>query len=268
MRSTGLVFLACVGLAATAACSDVSAPGSQENPLTDSLVTADVAATAGDAIASSVDNMIGNEVSVGFSVSAGGALFDAQSPRDLNVTRSRVCYDGNGAVQDRCDAQTTDSIVFSLIVNGTRTGSRTRGADTASFSVTVHRTAQLTVTGLLGSETTRIHNGTGASNDTSSFTGTAATRTLAESAGDSVINIVFNLPRASNPWPISGSIVRNSTITETMTVRDSTRTRTGTRRAVVTFPADAQGNVSLVVNGNTCSLNLVTHKVICPSTTS
>ncbi len=38
-------------------------------------------------------------------------------------------------------------------------------------------------------------------------------------------------------------------------------TRDVQRRAEVTFPADAQGNVVLTVNDLTCNLNLVTHAV-------
>ena len=257
------VFIAmALGAALGAACSDATSPDTTTQ-IPDSLVNADVAATAGDAIASTVENMVGNEASVGFDLSAGGILFDKQSPEDLTVQRSRVCYDANGAVQATCNGQTTDSIVFSLTINGTRTGSRVRNLDTSTYSVAVHRTQTLTVTGLLGTETQRTHNGNGSSNDTSSFTGPAGSRNLTEAATDSIVQIVFNLPRSTNPWPVSGSIIRNSSFTETLTRGDSTKTRSATRRVVVTFPADNQGNVALTVNGNACSLNLVTHKVTC-----
>jgi len=266
MRSNRFAVFVLAGLAAAAAgaaCSDATSPDTQAQ-LSDSLVSADVAATAGDAMASDVETMIGNEASVGFDLSAANnILFDAQSPQDLNVQRSRVCYDATGAAQATCDAQTTDSIVFSLVINGTRTGSRIRNLDTSTFSISVHRTRQITVTGLLGTETQRTHNGTGSSNDTSAFTGPNGSRTIDEAASDSIQNVVFKLPRSSNPWPISGTIVRNTSFTETLVKADTTKTRTATRRVVVTFPADNEGNVALTVNGNSCSLNLVTHKVTC-----
>ncbi|HEY2824781.1 MAG TPA: hypothetical protein VGI83_04480, partial [Gemmatimonadales bacterium] len=70
MRRNHLAVVVFVGLAAGlgAACSDATSPDTQA-PLSDSLVSADVAATAGDAIASDVDNMVANETSVGFDMS-------------------------------------------------------------------------------------------------------------------------------------------------------------------------------------------------------
>jgi hypothetical protein len=55
--------------------------------------------------------------------------------------------------------------------------------------------------------------------------------------------------------------------TITLTRADNTTvTRTIDRRVVVTFPADAQGNVAIQAGDLSCTLNLVTHHVTCPTT--
>ncbi len=75
-----------------------------------------------------------------------------------------------------------------------------------------------------------------------------------------MVALVFQLPRDTHPWPISGSVIRNVSATITITGKHN-ETRSITRRVVVTFPDDAQGNVSIKVNNMTCNLNLVTHHV-------
>ena len=263
MKRIGLFSFSIAALvAAAAACSDTTAPSAAVTATTDSLITADVAATSGDAMASTVETMIGNEGAGGFQET--GASFDRQSTQDLTVQRVVTCYDSTGKAQSACHALTTDSAVIQVTVNGSRRGTRERGKDTSNYTVSVHRTQTLTITGLLGQETSRTHNGSGASHDTTTFTGTSGSGTLSEAATDSIINVVFNLPRSSNPWPVSGSLIRNSTVSASLTVAGTTQTKSTTRRAVITFPADAQGNVSITIGTNICSLNLVTHKVTCP----
>jgi hypothetical protein len=78
---------------------------------------------------------------------------------------------------------------------------------------------------------------------------------------DSVKAVTFALPRSTNPWPISGSIVRTDTVHVTLTKGSTTETRDVTRRVVITFPADAQGNVQITINAKACNLNLVTRRV-------
>jgi hypothetical protein len=100
----------------------------------------------------------------------------------------------------------------------------------------------------------------GTSDDTVTIQREGLTKTVAESSIDSVINVVFNLPRDTNPWPVSGSIVRRVEATITITgPREETRTLS--RRIEVTFPPDSQGNVTIQVGDVTCTLNLVTRRV-------
>ena len=81
------------------------------------------------------------------------------------------------------------------------------------------------------------------------------------SVRDSVKAVTWNMPRSSNPWPVSGSIVRVDTVHVTVTKGSQLQSRDVVRNVSVTFPADAQGNVVLTINGKTCNLNLVTHVV-------
>jgi hypothetical protein len=73
--------------------------------------------------------------------------------------------------------------------------------------------------------------------------------------------VTWNLPRANNPFPVSGSIVRVAAVHVVVTRANRTETRDVNRKITVTFPADAQGNVVLTVNDKTCNLNLVSHIV-------
>jgi hypothetical protein len=84
---------------------------------------------------------------------------------------------------------------------------------------------------------------------------------MSEVAHDSIKAITFALPRSSNPYPTSGSIVRVDSVHVTITAADKSVTKDLVRNVQVIFPADAQGNVTLIVNAKTCSLNLVTHAV-------
>ena len=69
------------------------------------------------------------------------------------------------------------------------------------------------------------------------------------------------LEAGKNPWPVSGSLVRRVTAHITVEGANRSETKDANRRVEVTFPADAQGNVTINVNGKTCTLNLVTRAV-------
>ncbi len=250
---TGLMTAATAAL--LAGCSKSST--SPSSLLSDAQVTSDVASTSGTAAATDVANLATNDDQVTAFPSAPAG--SEQASDSLVITRSHVCYDSTGAAQGTCSATTTDSVVFHWTLNGQI------GPDTnyrgAVFQANIHRTRNGTISHLLGTETYRIHNAVGTSNDTTSFTGTIGTRNAAESAVDSVVNIRFNLPRSSNPWPVSGQYIRNVSGTIKLTNPTDTIIKTYTRRVTVTSPADAEGNVVLTINGSTCNLNLVTRKV-------
>lgn len=241
-------FLGILGAAATLAlggCSEATSPAD----LSDEQIATDVATTAGAAIALEVETMIGNESGGGF-----GPAPSAAGSR-VSVTRTRTCYDEAGAVQDACDPATTASVVVHVAVHDTLVRD--------NFTAYIHRVRDDSVSGLLGTETSRTHDGVGTSNDTTIFTGDRGTRTARESAIDSVVAVRFDLPRSTHPWPTSGQIIRNVSGSVLFEGNDGqTFSRTYSRRVVVTFPADAQGNVAIQVNDRTCTLNLVTHRVV------
>jgi hypothetical protein len=246
MRRTHLTYAALAGLflAGLAACSDSTAPAT----VSDSTLTADLALSAGDAIATDVGDLVGNEVFGGFNAPA----LDQADTDGFTRTRTRTCYDAQGSEVD-CGQGLTASMVVDLLLDGSHTGDR--------FTAVVHRERHDSISGLESGSTERTHDGYGSSADTTTFTGAVNSRTAAIAASDTVLDLVFQLPHASNPWPVSGQVIRNVNAVFTLTGAQN-GTRTVSRRVVVTFPADAEGNVSIQVGTTmTCNLNLVTHKV-------
>jgi len=240
------LLLAAAAIGVTA-CTDATTP----NLISDSQVSADVAASSGDAIATDIAGLIANEAFAGMP-SAPAGLF--ASPPGVSETRSRTCFDAQDVQQQQCDDQTTAKVVLHWTLDGGRAGDH--------FSASIHRIRDLTISGLAGTETSRTHDGVGTSNDTTVFAGERITRTSVESAIDSVKSIVFNLPHATNPWPVSGSVVRRLTLHITVEGDNVSESRDANRRVEVIFPADAQGNVTINVNDKTCTLNLVTRAVV------
>ncbi len=250
-------------LVLAAACERTTSP----SLLNDTEITADIAASSGDAIATALETLTGNELagalpySLPYSTSAG-----EPTGNDVVVQRSRTCYDGAGAVLT-CGQSGVRKVVTHVAIDGSRTGTRTNQAGaTVTFTGAVHRVLDDTLTRVFNTaqppaETSRIHAGVSSGKDTTTFTDGTISRKANESFVDSVRAITYNLPRSSNPWPVSGSIVRNASINVTLTGENRNESRSVTRRSEVTFPADAQGNVVLKINDKTCNLNLVTHRV-------
>lgn len=256
-RIRAIPLAAAAALLALAACSkDSTSPSSLIN---DSQVAADVAGSAGDAIATDVATLIGNETATALPApSINFDLFGANGD-SLAVTRSKTCYDATNAIVTNCmPMSSVRRIVFHVTVDGTRTA--------PYFTASVHRVRDWTLTRLFTgtTETARQHDGVGTSHDTSvvmSARSTGVTRTHQLSAVDSVIAVAFNLPRSTNPWPASGTMVRRATVHVTFESATGQATRDYTKRVEVDFPADAQGNVTLKIDALTCNLNLVTHAV-------
>jgi hypothetical protein len=244
---------AAVAVTGLAACTDANAP----SDLTDQQIEADLAGSSGDAIATDIQQAILNEGMFAGAPGFNASVSAAQDTSALTVVRTRTCYDA----QDNVIAcgQGAASMRVTVTIDGT--------VQRDNFSGIIHHTRDMTISGLGPNSTTRTHNGVGTSNDTTTFTGGRGTRHVEESSSDSIVNLVFQLPHSSNPWPVSGQIVRNVNATITLTRADGTTdTRTIARRVVVTFPADAQGNVAIQVGDLSCTLNLVTHRVSCPTT--
>jgi hypothetical protein len=246
-------------LAATlAACDNNAAP----SLIKDEEVNTELATSAGDAMALAVATMLGNEVAASLDGEPTSAESSVSDGGDLDFSRSRVCYDAAFAVVADCSPiASVRTIVTHVTLDASRSGTSDDGAK--SWSGAVHRTADDSLTRVFVSanETARRHNGLATANDTTTLTAPEKNFFFAIAASDSVKAVTFNLPRGQNPWPASGSIVRNAAIKVVVTKGTETETRDVTRRIEVTFPADAQGNVALKINSTTCNLNLVTHRV-------
>lgn len=259
-----------VAAAATLAGVMVACESSTEVSLVnDAAVTADVAASAGDAVATAVSTMIGNESTAQLSsVEAppdGPPSSNATDNSGVVPTRSRTCLDASGATVANCSPlSSVRKIITTVTLDGTRTGSN--DTETKTWTGAVHRAILDTLTRVFNTaqppvETSREHDGTATANDTTTFTEGDFSRKLVEAAVDSVQSVTFALPRSANPWPTSGSIVRVVQVKVTVTRGDRTETKDFSVRIQVDFPADAQGNVVLTINTKTCNLNLVTHAV-------
>ncbi|MEX2179763.1 MAG: hypothetical protein WD801_13690 [Gemmatimonadaceae bacterium] len=235
----------------------------------DDDVAADIATSAGEAIASAIGVMSTNQLSASLSVAESHHGGHGNGAHAVDVTRSRTCLDADGAVVTGCTPiAAVRKIVTHATVDGTRGDTRVnRRGETVTWSGAVHRVMDDTLTRVFDtadppSETARVHDGVATADDTTTFTNGTMSRTASESAIDSVRAVTWNLPRSANPWPVSGSIVRNTAATVTVSDGDRTETRSFSRRIQVTFPADAQGNVTLQIGDQVCQLNLVTRRIV------
>jgi len=233
---------------------------SPKNKLTsDAIITADVAASSGDAIASSLEIMSANEGAGGLSTAA-----EAASPA-FSYDRTRTCWDASNAVVANCTPlSSVRKIATHVVANGSRSGSSaTEGGRTVTWSGAAHWVMNDTVVRNFNgaTETSRVHTDITTGHDTLTFSSDNVSRFAASATVDSVKAVQFNLPRSQNPFPVSGSIVRVDTVHVTAESANRSEDRQVVRVVKVTFPPDAQGNVALQVNDKTCTLNLVTHTV-------
>lgn len=250
-----------LALAALAACGD-SSTAPRTAAVSDAQISADVAATAGDAAARDVGDFAADEAV--FGGSAPSCPYDAASgfhvctrvtERGLELVRKYQFRDASSTPTQNYDPSTTASIVFVRTADGSLSGTTEDGV---AWTKGTHLSATRTVTGLAGAETQRVWNGTGTSADTATYTGATATRHYAASTSHTTTDVVVKLPRSTNPWPLSGTVTR--TVNAKLTVdgaRDASRTIS--RTAVVTF--NGTSTVPITVNGLSCTLNLETQKV-------
>jgi hypothetical protein len=246
---------AAAGLLALGACSDSTSPATLVDQTT---LTNDVASSAGDAVALDVQTISANETFAGLTAPIASAPASV-SGDSIIYTRSRNCYDSTGTATT-CGTSAVRTAVLHVTFAGFRTDTAENGA---VFTGDVSRTVLDTLFRIytVGVETSRKHDGASAGSDTSSFVGPTVTRTYDEAGNDSVQAVTYNLPRNTNPWPISGKIIRNVSVHATFANATRSSSTTVTKRVEVDFPPDNQGNVVLKIDGKTCNLNLVNHHV-------
>lgn len=258
MRKNKLAYLGFI--AAAAALTACAETGPSVEIVSDEQLNSDIVTAAGEAISADVIELIANESFAGLPAASAPAGIPG-----VTVTRTRTCYDTLGAAQTACDANTTASVLLTMNLDGSFSRSHTGPHGSESMSIALHRARSLTISGLAGTETSRTHDGDGTGSDTTVFSGTndstARSRTMTSASLDSVQAIVFALPRSTNPWPTSGVIVRRVSGKVVVVGGPHPGERTFDHRITVTFPADAQGNVTITFNTTSCTLNLVTRVV-------
>ncbi len=233
MKLTRIGSLALLTTIALAACNDASGPSAEDLALNEA-----VAAVAADGAIEDIQQMF-------FALPAEpalGASYDAAAP-PRNFSRTVTFYDVGGIVMDAYNAETTASINIVIEMSG----EVARDGWTASVS----RSRDLTVSGLEGAETSRTWNGTGSGTVSGSrHIDEHGDRSYEMSSSVAIDAVVRGLPREANPWPLSGTITRNITIT--ITTADGVVTRE--RTAVLTF--NGTQFVILVVNGEEYEVDL------------
>lgn len=275
-RSVSFVVIAGALVAGLAACGgDATAP---KLAVSDQQITADVATSAGDAIATDVSLMTGSESTAGASASVSSSqpgtfgtlsgsscTYDAASGRfacpqvaagGITLDRSYAFLDASGQPQSAYDAATTDSIDFQMSLAGS--------IDNNQLQAQFRRDRHFGVGGLEGTETTHRWSGVGTGSDDWTLTGANETRHYTAQGTETADQVTWQLPQSSNPYPVSGSITRDVHATLTATgAREMTKTID--RHVVVTF--NGTHLVTLQVGTSTCTLDLDTHAVSGCSTT-
>jgi hypothetical protein len=166
----------------------------------------------------------------------------------LTLNRDYAFYDASNVAQSAYDASLTASANFHVSVAGIHVADA--GADT------VNRDRNLTVSGLAGAETSRTWNGVGTRDDHGQRTINNVQRNYHVTDNVTVSNVVVNLPRSSNPWPISGTITRQIAGTASVTESGASKTFTVTRTVTITFNGTQYATVT--VGSNTYTLDLST----------
>jgi hypothetical protein len=169
-----------------------------------------------------------------------------------SYTISYALFDSNGTTQSQYTKNTTAAINF-IVAD---TGQTRFSANNNIFSDTTYRLHNRTVSTLLG-DTVHTWNGSGTGTVHSTRQGQILKDYVFLSV-DTASAVKFRQPRDINPYPLSGTFVRNYTVVRTRDASDTT-THTATRHLVVTFNGTA--NVPMTIGGVAYSLNLDTHKV-------
>jgi hypothetical protein len=167
----------------------------------------------------------------------------------LTLTRIFTFYDANGNLMTKFDSTTASANLLSV-----ETGVR----PSATGADTVNRNRNLTASGLLGRNTTRIWNGTGARTDGGYWSDSVATRTYDTQDNTTFTSIVVTLPRAQNPWPTSGSASRQVNTTGSVNKGGVLKTFTVTKSVTVTF--NGTEFVPMMIGNVAYTLDLATGK--------
>jgi hypothetical protein len=272
MRAAAAVFITL----GTVACSaDLLSPPT----LDDAQITADVAASSGDAIASQVagfnDNVAaagsfsrvapsynvtvgsGNQpsfsgISPTCSYTSGRYSCSATTENGLSVTRSFAFYNGQGQTVQNWDATVVESVNFQATVDGT-------WSKDLVWNASIHRTGDLTVSGLISHAPQRIWNGTGTGDDQISHIGLDGVRSLTGTSTVTVTNVTMPGKDATSQIPLSGSIKLDVQYTAGLQGAGGNASKEVNTSVTVTF--DGTNTPALQIGSLHCLLHLDTHGV-------
>jgi hypothetical protein len=183
-----------------------------------------------------------------FSQASGRFTCPAITSGGLTLNRDYAFYAADQSAQSAYDPSLTASANFHVSVAGVHLPDA--GADT------VNRDRNLTVSGLAGAETSRTWNGTGTRADGGYRMEADVKRTYHVSDAVTVSNVVVNLPRSSNPWPMSGSITR--VISGTASVVKSGVSKSFSVDRTVTVNFNGTQYATVTVGNNSYTLDLST----------
>lgn len=216
---------------ALAACSD----GTEPEVITDQL-DFDVAMVAADGL---LDDL--NTITQLFPLGSGASLAPS-----FTHSRSVAFFDGAGNPQEAFDELTTASIQIVSEMSGE--------FSRETWSASISRSREITITGLEGEETSRTANGSGTEEvERSRHLDDGGTRSYEISGTSTIQDLVHGVPKADNPWPLSGTITRQMTVE---VVNGPDGDRTVERTAIVTF--NGTQFVTMTVNGESFEVDLAT----------
>jgi hypothetical protein len=215
--------LSVVGVATLAACGGEGV-GPEAAP---ALFDQDVALFAAEGAGQDVELMRGPGGRFGLGLPADAGSFECGTFDRHGMTITRTCefFDATGAPQTAYDAEATDSVVMHTEVSGS--------LDRGSWGGAVERVNDVTVSGLAGTETSVVWNGTGSGTMSRIRQTRDGGEAQFEMAGThSVTDLEIPVPRAEDGWPLGGTINSFVTVTITGGERDGT---THERDVTITF---------------------------------
>jgi hypothetical protein len=271
MLAAAAVLLA---LGAVGCSADLAGPPA----LNDAQINADIAAASGDAVASQIASFGANVAAAGsfsmvapsYSVGVGSGKPSlngiaptctyasgryscaATTEQGLSVTRSFAFYNAQGAAVQTWDAAVVESVNFQAQIDGTF-------SKDLVWSASVHRTADLTVSGLISRAPQRLWNGTGAGTESISHLDLDGLRSLSGTSSVAVANVLMPAKDAASQVPLSGSITVDVQYTASLQSATGTVSKDVTRHVVVTF--NGTTSPALQIGSLHCVLHLDTHSV-------
>ncbi len=165
---------------------------------------------------------------------------------EFSGTREVTFYDADGNEQDRFDALTTDVVHFVTEINGE--------VSRDTWSASISRTRDMTVSGMAGEETHRTFNGSGSEDVSRSGTVGDVSRSHEMSGSFTYSDVVVPIPGSDPRYPVSGTITRSMNVTHTS--GDETRTRS----VEITITFDGDETATIIVNGEEMEIDLTTRE--------